>query len=158
MFVVQSEREASEQTLANTAKTHDRMKNEQRGWLHVCFVVLHLLPTHLSVSILQAEASRTVPDCTARCKERTHVCFQPFSGIHCTAIIHMITAGRLKGPWTRWLRSGKRLEKSNVRMLLLSEWLLRGGVVCVVSCSSTCYTATQLRGYSGQVQCIHNVR
>ena len=47
MFVVQSEREASEQTLANTAKTHDRMKNEQRGWLHVCFVVLHLLPTHL---------------------------------------------------------------------------------------------------------------
>ena len=83
MFVVQSEREASEQTLANTAKTHDRMKNEQRGWLHVCFVVLHPLTHSLSVSILQAEASRTVPDCTARCKERTHVCFQPFSGIHC---------------------------------------------------------------------------
>ena len=41
MFVVQSEREASEQTLANTAKTHDRMKNEQRGWLHVCFVVYY---------------------------------------------------------------------------------------------------------------------
>ena len=60
-----------------------------------------------SIPVLQAEAARTLPDCTAGCQERAGVCFS----VTFTPRVIFTTAytlGKWSELWTRWLRSDKR--------------------------------------------------